>query len=155
MSFCSIPASPDNSPRRFNDVQSPYPWFSDALFSNYASYQIRYGLENAGLQAGCQSHSQLLAVLEKFVPKLAAANQRRLYRPPPQPRHNGRHPAPSTGPIVTCPDVQRVRHALGPFETGVIDAVEKILQRAAHIPEVFGSAENHRVSGQAIVGRGL
>src|SRR5690606_41283262 len=121
MSFCSIPASPDNSPRRFNDLQSPYPWFSDALFSNYASYQIRYGLENAGLQAGGQSQSQLLAVREKFVPKLAAANQRRLYRPPPQPRHNGLHPAPSTGPTVTCPAVKRVRQAVRPSGTGRIE----------------------------------
>ena len=46
--------------------------------------------------------------------------------------------------------VQRVRTALGRLETGVVDAVEEVLERPRHVADVGGGAEQVPVGGEHV-----
>ena len=53
------------------------------------------------------------------------------------------------------PDIKRIGQALGFLQTGIVDPVEEILQRAAHIAQVLRGAENDALRCQHILRTGL
>ena len=52
-------------------------------------------------------------------------------------------------------DIERVGQPLRLLQAGIVTAVEEILERAAHVAEVLGRAEDHRVGCQHVVRTGL
>ncbi len=52
-------------------------------------------------------------------------------------------------------DVKRVGQPLRLLQARVVEAVEEILQRAAHVAEVLGGAEDERFGRQNVIGSSL
>src|SRR3546814_3027979 len=61
----------------------------------------------------------------------------------------------SAGAVVPGADGEAVGQAVGLVDDAVVGAVEEVLQRAAHVAEVLGGAENDPVGGQHVVRPGL
>ena len=65
---------------------------------------------------------------------------------------DGFHRAPRTGAVVASANIKGARQALLDFKAWIVDAVEEILEGAAHITQVFRGAENDGIAGDDIVG---
>ena len=83
------------------------------------------------------------------------ADQRLLHGAPAQAGQDGLDAAPRAGAVAAGADIERAGQALGRLQQGIVGAVEEILQRAAHVAEVLGRAEDDRLGGQHVVGAGL
>src|SRR3546814_1689258 len=86
---------------------------------------------------------------------LPAAEQRLLPGGPAQAGDDGLDAAPLAGAVVPGADVGAGGQAVGLVDGAVVGAVEEVLQRAAHVAEVLGGAENDPVGGQHVVRPGL
>src|SRR3954467_1590466 len=112
-------------------------------------------LEDACREAGGHRRTELLALRDEGRLPGTLAEQGLLHGAPAQASEDGLDTAPRARPIAAGPDVKRAGQALGALEQRIVGAVEEILQRAAHVAEVFGGAEDHRLRGQHVVGPGL
>src|SRR5687768_17707554 len=112
-------------------------------------------LDDAGLQARRHQGAEFLALRDEALLPVAAQDQRRLHRPPAQPGHDGLDAAPRAGAVMATADIERIGLARGPIEAGVVAAIEEVLQRAAHVAEILGGAEDDGIRPQHGIGARL
>ena len=111
--------------------------------------------EDAGGEAGRHRRAQLLALLDEGRLPGTLADQRLLHGAPAQAGEDRLDAAARAGAVAAGADIERAGQALRLLQAGIVAAVEEVLQRAAHVAEVLGRAEDDGLGGQHVVGAGL